>query len=290
MMWADRYVADSSNYVLFLDCDSVFGMPVTRSSLFDDRGEPYQVSWPIDNQLQFKKPCLDMIKGGSCERSYMSTFPFVMPKHSFLPMREHIALSLRTLNLTSGTLNSTKDVSNLTFDYSFDLWTRNVSYWNDFSQFVVMGEYMRVHRSHEVTQVFCPDLRNLNGSTLRDVLSQNAETQACLNYVPPAVHLGWGNDMYLHGGMGKSYRHQNAGEFAAFSQTFGVSLINAVEEILFHGNCLQDHFMGEKYPRECSGVDMKTILPDLNLYGNHRSLNWTLVMQTFNKTGDYSHN
>ena len=73
MLIADEYVSASAEYVMYLDTDSVFTLPLTCASLFDRGNKVYQLAWPIRYQKKFKDCCKILIPESECQRSYMST-------------------------------------------------------------------------------------------------------------------------------------------------------------------------------------------------------------------------
>jgi hypothetical protein len=73
MMWADNVIFENTGrkpkFIMFMDLDSTFAAPATRSSLFDGSCRPYIGGWPMASQLQFRNQSLDFV--GLGDISYM---------------------------------------------------------------------------------------------------------------------------------------------------------------------------------------------------------------------------
>ena len=265
MFHADEYLEAThsrARYVMFLDTDTVMALPVTTKSLFDETGRLYQLSWNISQQKQFQPSCVDFV-GDKCDVSYMSTFPFTMPVESIGRLRE-FARSRLSQNAS-------------TFDDAVNSWTLRAEYMA-LSQFCIMGAYMRSHEPGRVRQIFCP---TVSPSFSTDIDETDA-SKLCKNYVPSVAHLGWGYRPYLNSGFG-GYRGHAPGEFSRYSDKYGLSYIDAAQEIVRHGYCLMQNFNGQQTSNLtfCTASDMSSIPADIDLYGAHRTLNWTIVQETF---------
>jgi GDP-4-dehydro-6-deoxy-D-mannose reductase len=259
MFWADTFVRSPTvEFVLFLDTDSLFGMPVTCRSLFDPQGRLYQLAWDILHQRQFKPPCVDFV-GTQCQRSYMATFPFGMPVQSFPRMRRHFTKTLKN----STVLQEDYD-ERTTFNEAFDSWT-NRSNWIGLSQFVNMGEYMRTQEPDLVRQVFCPSAVESSVD-----FKSAPDADACQNYVPPAAHLGWGPHGYINAGVG-NYK------------PFGPIYITAAESMMAHGVCLREYWRTGVVPTSICplGFSPDRLHPIIDLYGEKRKVDWDFVIKTF---------
>lgn len=276
MMWADRFTnITGAEFVMFLDTDVVFAMPVTCRSLFDEEGRVYQLSWSIAPQIGFKHSCESLLKA-TCSRSYMTVLPFTMPVDALPVLREYIS---RHLLPGSSTID---------FDAAFNKWSLTHD-WKAFSQFVVMGEFMRTHLSAKVRQVHCPNAAALSREEMETRFSLDAETSACRNYVPVAVHYGWLPQGYLGVGGGEDafspQKENSLGEFQRYSK-FNIKTIDAVQEIVWHGRCLQALFAaggGGALPRHCNklGVTSPAVHAFVDLYHRRRTLDWQVVAKTF---------
>jgi hypothetical protein len=158
MMWADVVTSKSTaKYIMFLDTDSIFVMPVTCESIFMNH-QPLMGYWSFERQPHFADQCEHFV--GNCSGSFMSFFPFIMPRASFEPMRNHIARRTGATN----------------FDISFLEWSKSHNVM-DFSQFVLMGNFLLNHPSWNVKIFFCPDVKILRNDSF------------CATYLPPAIHF-----------------------------------------------------------------------------------------------------
>lgn len=271
MMWADQYSDNSEvDYVMFMDVDSILAMPVTCASLFDKEGRPYMQSWAMEPfHAQFKPPCLAML-GTDCDRSYMAMFPFIMPMNAFQPMRDHIR------NRINPQLK--------TFDEAFEEWAKN-NKWSQFSQFVIMGEYVRFHQPHLVHQIFCPHLGKGFG--------QSPDHKACEQYVPPGIHYGWPYQFYLLQRSG-TVPYFTAGQMrmsgdSAFHQQLVVTnkyspqMILHLENVVLHGHCLQYFFKHGTVHTElgCTEGMTTSIHPSIDLYYKLRPVDWQRVVEVY---------
>jgi len=257
MLWADKYAKmtkSGASYMMFLDSDAVFGMPVTCGSIFDDKGKIYQASWDIDKQPHFQHACLDIL-GTACDRSYMSTFPFTMPVDSFSRLRDHAVKKL-------------SPATNISFNTAFNLWAGNTN-WGEFSQFVVMGEYMRQFESDLVSQIYCQ---------MADFFTFGKNPQegdSCISYIPNAAHFGWGYNIYLGGGGGATYRNGNTNE------KYGPEYIAGAESLILHGFCLMNYFEFGSTHHLCDGIPIDEVPHDIDLYSNIRKLPPLLLQERF---------
>lgn len=94
-LYADRFVRPEAEYVMIVDSDAIFAMPVTCASLFDASHRPYHMSWNMtQSQPQFVAWCKLLNPTGRCERSSMSTFPFLIAVKDLSPMRTYFAEQL----------------------------------------------------------------------------------------------------------------------------------------------------------------------------------------------------
>ena len=267
MMIADEYAAKAQSraeWMMFMDTDSVLGMPVTCKSLFDGDGRVYQVAWPITLHDHFREPC-ERLLGFKCHWCYMATFPFVMPLWSFEPMRRHIQQRIAP------------DASS--FLEAFYLWAQRVGHKvaGDFSQFVVMGSYMAAMHPNTVSPIHCL-------AWPFDARREPAETRACLQFVPAGVHLGW-DFGHLDPAMGREehgYRVRNPGDFSRYGNKYGPDLIRGVQDIIQHGVCLRERFANKSLPPFCAaGRGPRSVHKDLDIYYRRRALNWSLVEEVF---------
>lgn len=220
MMWADAYakqVNSTADFMMFLDTDSMLGLPVTCRSLFSDDGKLYIGGWDLmSKQPQFAQSINDMVGPGKA--SYMSFLPFTMPISTFSRMRGHI----------SHRLNGGTD-----FDQAFAEWSRrpkvSVKF---FTQFGVMGTYLEMYEKDLVQAIFCHKL------------GQHKESD-CARWVPPGTHFGWRPCGYLESCMtGKVdlFRRRKHGEFDRFTPKWGSNTIGLVEELIADGTCFM-HYM-----------------------------------------------
>eukprot|EP01033_Poteriospumella_lacustris_P011024 gene11024-7846_t len=281
MLWADRYSLDNRapqrrffhfatdarqaaeshdgavDYVLFLDTDSLLAMPLTCAALFDALSRPLFPAWSIAKQKQFQVPCVNMT-GGACDRSYMAFFPFVFPLRAFPLLRSHVWQRL--------------DPAAASFDAAFNTWSQREN-WRHFSQFVVMGEFLRLRHPQLARQIFCDGAAPTAASALlagrpapepartdRDLLYPPAslggawalslsETQLCALYVPPAVHYGWPYQHYLssHAVARAEFKpshfrappaEQRHPVDRRFTGKFGLNTVRTLSGLVHHGECL----------------------------------------------------
>lgn len=319
MLWADRFSEDSSSskfyhysmdnslrnsiesqevdYIMFMDTDSLFGMPVTCSTLFDHKGKPFFPAWSIGEQSQFGPSCLDMV-GSKCDRSYMAFFPFVYPIRAFPLLRHHIWHRI--------------DAAAPSFNAVFNGWAKHAT-WKFFSQFVVMGEYLRSQHNEQTRQIMCePGPGNLAfvhsnehshsspagtsqyfaaslSGTWADPLS---DSQMCHQYVPPGVHYGWPYQFYLHNAAKAEY---DWGYFRGpgvpksvhpvdrqFTSKFSSKTLTKLAEFVHHGQCLSDHWHRSTASDQnaCSSNGPTAVHPMVDLYSS-RELNMEVVRATF---------
>jgi hypothetical protein len=242
MLWGDNFtLSTGAEYLMIYDSDSVLAMPVTCASLFDDQGRVYQQSWDMHEQKHFVPTCLDFIGRGDgvCKRSYMSTFPFVMPVRAYLPMRTHFQTRVAPLATY--------------FNAAFGQYSNNQTGTpiRHFSQFVVMGEYLRLHQAHLVHQIYCPKSEHVKW-----LLNESAN---CVNFVPLGLHYGHRNSRYVmqvnmsrneHG-----FHRGNTGELNKYSRKFGLAAIRLIQDVTKQGFCLKMLFHAEKVGKRVVAAD-----------------------------------
>ena len=255
---ADSYIDNTADVIMFLDADSVLAAPVTCSSLFDNKGRIYQMSWNASLQHLFKHPCLGLI-GNECMRSYMTTFPFLLPRRVLVPMRKYIAkhrnandFDVALVSWFSTMLGKNKDIP---LGYSL-------------SQFNVIGNYLLTYQSHLMHQIYCPSFQyNASINTIQSAmlqlendLNKDDDSKGCKDYIPAAVHYGWRTAGYMktdhvissdkkgfYTGINKTlwdsmyYRHStiNTKGVGQYTNKYGSKTIKLIEELLVHGMCLQ---------------------------------------------------
>ena len=271
MLYADRFMSPTSEYIMWVDTDSLLAMPITCNSLFDPSGRVYQVSWPISSHRQFTDSC-DYILGRTCQRSFMATFPFTMPRESMARLRRFIT---QTVGSKQPRLpGSPAAVTNL--DDAFAVYVLagkqhaaigRGNFVMGMSQFVWMGEYMRTEEAHRVRQVPCS---RFGGGM----------DKMCLNYCPPGIHLAWGNCLYTGAPRCVTLKWapkaaERAGAAAAgveWSSKFGAGYISAAEEIMHHGDCIRRRMANLSMPSTCvhAGLASGPIRPhpDVMIYGS----------------------
>lgn len=220
MMWADVYAKQANStadFMMFLDTDSMLGLPVTCRFLFSDDGKVYIGGWDLINkQPQFAQSIHDMVGEGNTA-SYMSFLPFTMPISTFPRMRSHISK-----RLDGGT----------DFDKAFAEWSRRPNvHVKFFTQFGVMGSYLEMHEKDLVEPIFCHNSGQHKGSK-------------CADWIPPGTHYGWRPCGYLNScksGKMDLYRRQNHGEFGRFTPKFGSNTIDIVEKLMADGTCFMNY-------------------------------------------------
>ena len=239
--WADRLVSPTARFVMMMDTDSLFTLPVTCRSLFDGRGRPHMLFWGFDSQMQFVQPCQDMV--GGCVGSFMAFFPITFPVSMFAPMREH------TRQRLSGIYNASLP----DFDSAFADWTHRVSYWRAYSQFVNMGNFLLLHQPDAAHFVYYPHLNALNASL-----------HEAAHYLPPAVHYGWRYCDYL--GSCTHDPHTRDGTIPAFGQKYGLNTIHLIEELLQQGHCLQQHMRTGLLADGCDAQSIADVHVEAKVY------------------------
>jgi len=270
MMWADVFVKESgARQVMFMDTDSVLAMPVTGAAIFDSFGKIYQLSWS-SQWTRFVVPCRELL-GTSCDRSYMTTFPFMMPVDAFSAMRKHI--QSRFAKATS-------------FDHAFAMWTRETKDYLKFGQFVTMGEYMRQFRANEVRQIFCP--------TVQEARAAPQSAALCRDYAALGVHLGWATCHFVGVAHGRNcelkwWTGNNMSRVKGRLKKYGPTYIQNIRQIINHGICFREFISGnvskncssEMYRRPHFGVFMYTkaafiesyLMPNMsNVYAMYSSV------------------
>ena len=146
MMWADRLVEPSAEFVLFFDTDSILGLPVTCASLFDERGRPYMPYWTTQRQMEYYPSCRELVHD-DCARSFMAFLPLLFPVRFFHPFRQHLMARM----------HSVSRLPNSSFNTMLAGWF-NQSDWHTFSQFNLMVHataahtHPHLHLSHSFVQ------------------------------------------------------------------------------------------------------------------------------------------
>ena len=293
MMWADKYSESTgAEYIMLLDTDVIFAMPVTCASIFDENGKLYQMSWAIEPQIGFRPSCQSLL-GGSCKWSYMSNLPFVMPVRAFPELRKYISENL-------------KPGKNMSFDSAFNSWS-STNNWKAFSQFVVMGEFMKRKRPQEVRQVHCPfikskpeDTATTNGivydgteASMERLFNQSPATIACRGYIPYSIHYGWIPQGYLGSNLNHriysdpSWETKDLGEFKRYNK-FNTAIIDNLQEIVLHGYCLKLSLFTplSLLPPYCEKNMSSSVHPIVDLYYGMRQLPWATVVKTFSDSSD----
>eukprot|EP01033_Poteriospumella_lacustris_P018445 gene18445-13270_t len=128
-----------------------------------------------------------------------------------------------------------------TFDEAFDKWASKGN-WMAFSQFVVMGEYLRVYQPHLRHEVFCPrEGKDFHASP---------DHQSCEQFVPVGLHYSYPYQGYLLPSRDDrpnifNFKHLRLNEPSPFHQhlhftdKFSPATILLLEEAMQHGYCLQ---------------------------------------------------
>lgn len=243
MMWADTFVqrvGSDADFVMFLDTDSVFGLPVTCRSLFSADGRVILAGWEMQRKQPQFTQCVNAMVG-PVRTSYMAYFPFTVPMSVFPRMRRHITLQL------GGT----------DFDSAFAEWSQMPGvYLEVFSQFAVMGAYMEQYERDRVQALFC------------ESFGSHKSTE-CAKWVPPASHYGWRPCCYVDGclsGEANSYRRKTEDDFSRFSKKFGQVTIDVVEQIISDGICIKHFLVHGKLRNGCSVEQSTRVNPELLPY------------------------
>lgn len=213
--WADTLVSPTAKYVMSLDTDVVFTMPITCKSLFDDEGRVYMPYTDLSHQLQFVDSCEDFV--GHCVGSWMIFFPMLFPVSMFAPLREHVLQRMEFLfNITS----STRDFMDI-----FGQWARQRR-WQGHSQYVIAGNYLYLHQRHLVHPIFHPILKDIDET-------RDAEA---LNYVAPALH--WWRPCGYTDSCTHDLSVPNDHSWQPYTGKFSLGRISMVQEVAHHGHCI----------------------------------------------------
>jgi len=216
-LWADNYTSEKAQYVMFLDTDTVFSLPVTCASIFDEDGRPIWNYWSWGLQRQFQSTCERML-GPPCAGSFMSFFPMVMPISALPRMRERV---IEVMNVT-------------TFDEAVATFYANIPRGDEFCQFCLMGNFLLQFESwaNESSNTYC-DFRNAVADHINP----------CLYYIPPAVHLGWTYGYYVGEHTGFLAR-KKGGCFDEWTDKMSSEYVKAVEELTRGGLCFARAWKG----------------------------------------------
>jgi hypothetical protein len=179
-IWADYYLQlTGARYVMFLDTDVVFTLPISRSTLFDKFGKPYLAGWDLRNQPHLHAPCYSLL-GSLCDLnnslSYMTFYPTVIPIEVLQPLRNHIVY---TRNCSAYLHNNNNDSScdYTRFDEVFLDWAMHPrSRFKNFAQFLLMGNFIKNKR---------PDVSHLLYTPNLDELTDDMEVRY---WLPSAIH------------------------------------------------------------------------------------------------------
>lgn len=209
MMWADKYATPTAEYIMFMDTDAMFSLPVTCNSLFDSHGRIQYPHWGMGTAMHFKGPC-EAFLGKECWKNFMAYFPFVMPRASFRQMREHI----------------TKHRGAASFNEAFGTWyDNNPATRMAFSQFVIMGNFMDQFLPDITNAISCNDFSDwMNGP--------------CRSYIHPGFHYGWRQCRYLNACIAGDYQIY-PGDGSVFQNKFSLQLLKYHEEVLTAGYCFK---------------------------------------------------
>ena len=220
---ADSFVADTgAEFVMFIDTDAAFGLPITCASLFDSAGRPHVAYWPFTHHHQYTLSCELMI--GGCIGSFMSFFPFIFPVASFPGLRKHITPRTKTASWEEAYLAWTR--GELT-DMPADVKLAGPGA-QEFSQFVVMGNYLALHEPNRAHIIQCSHLPPQGDSP-------------CLSFLPTASHF-WSYSYYLDDGSIPNYWGNRQGNL--FSSKWTEDWINILQEQFVAGGCLQYELWG----------------------------------------------
>jgi hypothetical protein len=274
MLGIDRIMSDSAHYIMLFDPDSILAMPVTCASLFDENGRVKQWSWSIEPHKQFKEVCSALI-GVECKQSFMTSLPQLYPRSMFKPLRDHISNII-----TPGVYD---------FDAALIEWAqrpRNISQHNEFSQFVIMGNYLKYFMPNISHTVHCPHAMNLYADpyALGD--------SSCRDFVPIGFHYGWRNVLFMNYAKtlkrGNYARYYHEGDdfakqcFSSYNGLFGPKTVDAVTEILLQAYCLREYLeTGNKVHSFCTAKMVSSIHEEVNIYGPDSQPNFDVVKRVF---------
>jgi hypothetical protein len=158
---------------------------------------------------------------------------------------------------------------NVNFNDAFNRWAENAE-WRAFSQFVVMGNYMSSQEPNEISDIYCHDRKDFASGALK------LEDSNCTLYIPNAAHFGWGYNMYIHGGGGKSYR--NGGNK---SEKYGPEYLRGAEVMMHEGFCLMEFYSKGSIHDLCNGTVSMKVPIEIDLYHDLRVLPSELIRARF---------
>jgi hypothetical protein len=226
MFWSDVY-APASKFIMLLDTDVVFGLPITRSTLFDSDGKPYISSWQPTFQTRFVDTC-EYLLGNYCASrlSYMAFFPFIVPTAIFKPLRAAVVQQV-----------TAKD-DPLLFDTTLlDVYKKSPKVFSHgFSQFFIIGNFVHNVFPEKAHLIHAAHLSSLNS------------TMECRYWVPPAMHW-WYYSMYLGTEVSHDYFVRKPR-----GQKYSVHYQRMADAVVAKGKCLKLYWEKDKAQQDYNRV------------------------------------
>ena len=235
MMWADKFMPPKIKHVMYFDSDVVFAVPVVRDLLFDAENKPYvgfQEYPPF--HTQFESMCSSFLGVDCPHGSSMTFFPYIYPAGALKSFRRFV----------------TRNWSSRWFDEAFLKWSAAVGEFktSEFSQFVVMGNFIVDHHPESIHKIFCPNIvagsppvpGNEGHATVIDTAESIGE---CATYIPVGVHMGWRYCGLFNSCSSNStdIKAFQANTFSKKYRKWGQPYIDGAENIISSGYCFK-HF------------------------------------------------
>eukprot|EP01038_Epipyxis_sp_PR26KG_P005344 gene5344-7415_t len=242
-IWSDYYVSLSNSgakYVMFMDSDVVFSLPITRATLFDKNNKPYLAGWEMQHQPHFMFPCHSLL-GKLCtvnnSLSYMTYYPIVFPLSIMAPMREAIVKHVRIK-------------PNLGFDENFLAWAkREDKYFRTmFATFVVMGNFIKNSMPEVSRLIYTPPIEKLT------------DTSEAIDWIPSAIHH-WYYSIKLSR-VQSPYMPADLKHGVRYNPRW----VALAEEVVFHGACIKKWWESKVLGLGCTEKHITEIHPFLKLY------------------------
>jgi hypothetical protein len=253
-IYADYYCQDTgARYVMYLDSDVIFALPLTRSTLFDRKGLPYLAGWDLSATKHFIHGCKVHL-GSLCttrnETNYKSStiphkkplgfmayYPIVFPLEIMSPLRDYVKKELES--------NYSKSFSN--YDKAFLHWCKHDPQFIGYAQFVVMGNYIQHFHSSLVHIIYTPPIAKYSSSI------------ESANWIPSAVHF-WYASRYVS----NIYSPSLKGVLPA--NRYGPKWIALAEELVFRGYCIKQLWQYNITGLGCKHRDLYEIHSIMKLY------------------------
>lgn len=242
--WADNYT--DAEYVLFLDSDSLFSLPVTCSALFEPAtGRPYWFYWP--HAPRFSAATNRILRGSgllptgkASKGNFMAYFPIVV-------RREWLALARRVATDAVAGARS--------FDEAFASLVRADP--ASLSQFHAIGNIVAHYAPQQVALAACPPQK-----TSDDV------PEPCRTHPFAGLHVAYPHQTVTQDGSAWRIETWNAAKYGKFGDTY----VELAQRLLTWGRCFVEfHYGSAKQPGDrllpgCTEHDAWTLPNDVFAY------------------------